>query len=225
MLSDAPEIYDLRGQAREFSYRPSMRRLDMRDEKGTRTFAAEEEPLSTGTAVTAILHATLDGPTTLVTLVLPGVNFLGDSERADVTAVAVTTVAQSSIGGSALVDGAIQSYEAELLVGTASRRAAAPHEIGCRDWTVRLLRVAAGGGRVVVAGICTVPTSRHTVELRRHEPQGINPADLLLDLVVNQPSGPAAEVLTDVPVRYQETTEAGFLTVTILPDGPSIPVH
>jgi hypothetical protein len=225
MLRDAPEIYDLRGETREFCYRPATQRLDVRDEEGTRVFVAQEEALSVGTAATAVLEVIADGATRLLTLLLPSVNFLGDSERADVTAVAVSTVAQSSIGGPSLVDGAIESYEAELLTGTARRRRVGPHEIGCRDWTARFLRVASGGGVVLVTGTCTVPTSGHTVELRRHEPQGINPADLLLDLVVSEPSGPAAEVLTDVPVRYEERTDSGFGTVTILPDGPSIAVR
>jgi hypothetical protein len=220
-----PETYDLRGQVNEFSYRPATRSLEIRNEEGTRSFVAEEEPLSIGTAATAVLDAIPDGATTTLTLLLPSVNYLGDSAQADVTAVAVTTVARTSIGGPALVDGAIESYEAELLTGTARCRAAGPHETGCRDWTARLLRVATGGAVLLVTAVCTVPTSGHKVELRRHEPQGINPADLLLDLVITEPSGPAADVLTDVPVRYEEPTEAGFATVTILPDGPSIPVR
>jgi hypothetical protein len=225
MLHEVPEIYDLRGETREFCYRPATQRLDVRDEEGVRVFVAQEEELAIGTAATAVLEVVADGPTTMLTLVLPSVNFLGDSGQADVTAVAVSTVAQSSIGGPSLVDGAIESYEAELLTGTARRRVVGPHEIGCRDWTARFLRVAGGGGVVLVTGTCTLPTSGHTVELRRHEPQGINPADLLLDLVVTEPSGPAAEVLTDVPGRYQERTDTGFGTVTILPDGPTIAVR
>ena len=225
MLHEAPDIYDLRGETRQVCYRPATQRLEVRDEEGTRVFAALEEALSIGSAATAVLEVIADGPTTMLTVLLPSVNFLGDSKRADVTAVAISTVARSSIGGPSLVDGAIEMYEAELLSGTARRRIVGPHEAGCRDWAARLLRVATGGGVVLVTGTCTVPTSGDTVELRRHEPQGINPADLLLDLVVNQPSGPAAEVLTDVPVRYEERTDTGFGTVTILPDGPSIPVR
>ena len=123
------------------------------------------------------------------------------------------------------MDGAIETYETELLTGTARRRMVGPHEIGCRDWTARFLRVATGGGLVLVTGICTVPSSGNTVELRRDEPQGIKPADLLLDLVVNEPSRPAAVVVTEVLVRYEERADTGFGTVTILPDGPSTPVR
>jgi hypothetical protein len=225
MLPDAPEVYELRGERTEVSYRPATQRLEVRNGGDSRVFGAREEALAIGTAATAVLEVIADGPTTMLTLVLPSVNFLGDSEEAPVTAVAIRTVAQSSIGGPQLVEGAIESYEAEILNGIARRRAAAPYEIGCRDWTARFLRVVTGGGVVLVTGTCTVPTSGHTVELRRHEPQGVNPADLLLDLVVTEPSGGAADVLTDVPVRHEEPTDTGFGTVTILPDGPSIPVH
>jgi hypothetical protein len=42
-------------------------------------------------------------------------------------------------------------------------------------------------------------TARHKVELHRHEPQGTQPGRPLLDLVVTEPSGGAADVLTDMP--------------------------
>jgi len=60
--------------------------------------------------------------------------------------------------------------------------------------------------------------------LRRHEPQGINPEDLLVEKIIQEPHGPSAEVLSDVAVRYQEETDFGYRTVTILPDGPTIEV-
>jgi len=224
MTSDAPEIYVLRGERTEFAYRPATQRLEVRGEDGDRgrAFAAREEELSIGTAATAVLEVIADGPTTMLTLLLPSVNFRGDFEQAPVTAVAITTVAQSSIGGPSLVDGPIESYQVEQLAGTARRRAEGPHEVGCRDWTARFLRAAGGGGVALVTGTCTV--RGQTVELRRHEPQEANPGDLLLDLLKEAPGG-APNVLTDVPVRYEERTATGFQTVTILPDGPTIPVH
>jgi hypothetical protein len=39
--------------------------------------------------------------------------------------------------------------------------------------------------------------------------------DLLLDVVVSEPQGPAAEVMTDVPVRYQEAIHDMFGTGNI----------
>ena len=52
----------------------------------------------------------------------------------------------------------------------------------------------------------------------------MNPADLLLDLVKEAIGGDPAP-LTDVPVRYEERSSTRFATVTILPDGPTIPVR
>jgi hypothetical protein len=63
------------------------------------------------------------------------------------------------------------------------------------------------------------------VELRRHVPQGINPRDVLLERVVTAPSGPVAQVVTKVEVRYEEPVAAAVDSVTILPDGGTIPVH
>jgi hypothetical protein len=41
----------------------------------------------------------------------------------------------------------------------------------------------------------------YMVELHRREPQGFNSTDLLLEKVIQEPSGPSAEVVTDVAVR------------------------
>jgi hypothetical protein len=66
-----------------------------------------------------------------------------------------------------------------------------------------------------VVGKCEFPTAGYSVELRRSEPQGINPRDLLLDLIVHEPTGLVAEVITEVDVEYQEETDAEYDTVTI----------
>lgn len=76
-----------------------------------------------------------------------------------------------------------------------------------------------------VRGECEFPSAGYSVELRRKEPQGINPKDLLLERVVHEPSGPVAQAITVVEARYREETDFEFDTVTILPDGPSIPVQ
>jgi hypothetical protein len=76
-----------------------------------------------------------------------------------------------------------------------------------------------------VRGECEFPTAGFSVELKRREPQGINPRDLLLDRIVYEPSGPVAQVVTIVEARYREQTDFEYDTVTILPDGPSIPVQ
>ena len=91
----------------------------------------------------------------------------------------------------------------------------------CRDWTVSKLRDVRGP-QLVVSAVCAVRGGER-LELRRHDPQGFNPADLLLELVVQRspfPDGPASN---EVRVSHVEP-DAGYKTVTILPDGPTLPV-
>jgi Domain of unknown function (DUF6438) len=95
----------------------------------------------------------------------------------------------------------------------------------CRDWHAAHDHQPHGPAVLRVIGMCQFPTAGWSVELRRHEPQGMDPRELLLDRVVYEPQGPAAEVITDIEVRYEELTALEYETVTILPDGPSIPVH
>jgi hypothetical protein len=94
--------------------------------------------------------------------------------------------------------------------------------VRCRDWTVGRLRMPGGREQLVVSAVCAVRGGER-LELRRHDPQGINPADLLLELVVHRspfPDGPAS---SQVRVTHVEP-DAGYKTVTILPDGPTLPV-
>ena len=62
------------------------------------------------------------------------------------------------------------------------------------------------------------------LQLRRHNPQGINPAILLLELIVQRspfPDGPATHEERVIDVE----PDAGYTSVTILPDGPTVPVE
>jgi hypothetical protein len=67
-----------------------------------------------------------------------------------------------------------------------------------------------------VTGTVTTPSSDWTVQLKRHEPQGINPRDLLLDLVCTPPDGTAKDVLTDHEVEFIEPGEDEYLTATVI---------
>jgi hypothetical protein len=95
----------------------------------------------------------------------------------------------------------------------------------CHDWTAVHDHQPPGPSVLRVHGTCRFNTAGFTVELRRREPQGFNPQDLLLDRIVHPPTGPVAEVVTEVEVDYSEETEFDYQTVTILPDGPSISVE
>jgi uncharacterized protein DUF6438 len=95
----------------------------------------------------------------------------------------------------------------------------------CHDWTAVHDHQPPGPSILRVHGTCRFNTAGFSVELRRHEPQGINPDDLLLDRIVHPPTGPVAQVVTEVEVSYSEETQFDYQTVTILPDGPSINIQ
>jgi hypothetical protein len=64
------------------------------------------------------------------------------------------------------------------------------------------------------------------VELRRRHPQGINPKDLLLELIVTEQRG-WEEKETTLEARYEEQMDFEYETVTILnilPAGVTVPV-
>jgi len=95
----------------------------------------------------------------------------------------------------------------------------------CRDWSATRRQEPGGASVLSVHGTCVFPTLGFSVELRRHEPQGINPFDLLLDRIVHPPTGLVPQVVTEVEAAYNEVTEVDYRTVTILPDGPSVRVE
>lgn len=95
----------------------------------------------------------------------------------------------------------------------------------CRDWSAWHDHQPPGPPVLHVKGECEFPSAGYTVELKRHEPQGINPKDLLLTKVVHEPTDAVARPITVVEARYREETDFEYDTVTILPDGPSIRVQ
>lgn len=95
----------------------------------------------------------------------------------------------------------------------------------CHNWSAWHDRQPPGPHTLHVRGECEFPTAGYSVDLRRRKPQGINLKDLLLDRVVNEPSGPAPQAVPVVEARYEEETDFEYVTVTILPDGVSVPVQ
>jgi hypothetical protein len=92
--------------------------------------------------------------------------------------------------------------------------------VRCHDWTVS--KRLGDRPQLVVSAVCAVRGGER-LELRRLDPQGINPADLLLELVLQRspfPDGPASSEVRIIDVE----PDAGYKTVTILPDGPTLPV-
>lgn len=95
----------------------------------------------------------------------------------------------------------------------------------CTDWKAWHNNQPPGPATLYVTGKCTFPTTGYNVELKPHVPQGINPTIYILDKVVHSPSGPAADVVTSVEVRYTEPTTKHYSEVNIVPDNVHVKVE
>ena len=58
--------------------------------------------------------------------------------------------------------------------------------------------------KLIVVGDVQVPTSGWHVWLESRNPQGVNPQILILDVKAQPPSGIVLEVVTTIPVRFEE---------------------
>lgn len=191
----------------------------------TREFSGDEISVATsdeGTRATVMLeNGAADGPIVRFTVIVPPV-VLGDDNAFDVTSAALRSSQRSLFGGQR--PGPQLSYDAVDLTGKVSCLPPGGADT-CRGWYASHDHMPPGPATLRVTGTCTFPSTGYTVELRPHEPQGINPGDLLLDKIVTPPDGIVGPAFTDVEVRYEEETDVEYDTVTILPDGPSIEVE
>jgi hypothetical protein len=78
--------------------------------------------------------------------------------------------------------------------------------------------------KLKVQGKLTFPTPGYKVHLKKKEPQGINPAILLLEKTVVAPTGIEPDHITTVVVHFEEHTTVHLKEVEILPDGTTIKV-
>jgi hypothetical protein len=85
----------------------------------------------------------------------------------------------------------------------------------CSDWSAIHDFMPPRPAHLSVKGKCTFPTTGYTVTLKKKVPQGINPLILLLDKLVTPPVGPAADVVTTIPVVYEEVTNVRYTEVEI----------
>lgn len=78
-----------------------------------------------------------------------------------------------------------------------------------------------------VTGTVTVPTTGYHVSLVEAVPQGINPKILILEVKKVKPTGPAGDVVSQVPVEYKKQNSPDYTDVTIRCDGDdfTIPVE
>jgi hypothetical protein len=73
--------------------------------------------------------------------------------------------------------------------------------------------------RLIVTGDVQVPTSGWHAWLTKRSPRGINPNILILDVNAQKPSGVVLEVVTTIPLRYEETPPQHEYTQVTIVDG------
>jgi hypothetical protein len=95
----------------------------------------------------------------------------------------------------------------------------------CDDWYAYHDFMPGSPPTLRVGAKCTARTSGYCFTLVPAAPQGTNPGDLLMHLLVEIPET-ANDVVTTYEVQYVEETDQRYDTVSIVPGGPtSIPVR
>jgi hypothetical protein len=95
----------------------------------------------------------------------------------------------------------------------------------CGDWYAWHDHMPGSTPSLHVVGRCVFPTSGYSVKLRPATPPGINPSIYLLDKIVHEPTGPVADVVTEVPVHFQQAGKDNYTEVQILPDHTVVPIR
>jgi hypothetical protein len=90
----------------------------------------------------------------------------------------------------------------------------------CDDWFAYHDFMPGSPPALRVGARCTAPTSGYHFALVRAAPQGLNPRDLLLRLVVDEPDL-ANDVVTTYDVQWVEATDTRYDSVSIIPVGPT----
>jgi hypothetical protein len=216
----------LRGHGAQLSYATNDggATLDFHDHRHQLHFTDAEiqkEPSALGTLATVAIEAVPDRDTTTLTLLVPDAR-LGEGEsQVPVSTFAMITVARTSIGGPELVSGQLRTYTVLPLSGTAF--AAAPHTDA--SWQAGYVAQTDNSLRLVVEGRLSLPTPGYSVSLQRRAPQGINPTDLLLDLVIVAPTGIEPQHVVEDAVDFEEPSDGHFRTVSIVPGGPTLDIR
>lgn len=88
----------------------------------------------------------------------------------------------------------------------------------CREWYAWLNTMPPGPHKLIVTGDVLVGNPGIEALLTMHEPQGINPAILLLDLNLVQKPGMWPQVMTCASARFDRLVPPGkkYTSVTIL---------
>ena len=121
-----PNLFELAGEYTEITYsttsftgQPQFHYQDRQRDMEITTDDIRLLETEIGTQVTVTLEEIPDLHTLMVTLLVPRIN-LDDSNESPLSTLAILTTHHTSIGGPALVEGQLQTYEAVALEGTAS---------------------------------------------------------------------------------------------------------
>ena len=94
----------------------------------------------------------------------------------------------------------------------------------CTGWTAFHDHMPGKRVTLRVSAECSVGQLGSTAVLTRHEPQGINPKDLLLDLKITPPEI-GAPAMNTTSARFEEETEFEYETVSVIDCESGIPVQ
>lgn len=86
---------------------------------------------------------------------------------------------------------------------------------GKTNWSAVQNRQPPAPWRIHVEGNPQMPTPGHKPALTKAAPQGSNPRMLILDLRATPPSTPTPQVVTRVPVRYEDRSNLEYDQVDI----------
>lgn len=89
-------------------------------------------------------------------------------------------------------------------------------------WTAVHNETPHGSGCLKVKGEVQLPTPGFTLHLTKANPQGINPAILLLRLERKAPTGIEPQHVVTEPASFEENTHVPYKQVQIEPDGVTI---
>ena len=95
----------------------------------------------------------------------------------------------------------------------------------CGNWKAWHSRMPRQPAILRVQGQCEFPAAGYKAELRRAFRQGVDPAILILDLVIIKPSGVASGGPTRQEIRYEEKTHQHYQQVQIRPDDVVVQVE
>lgn len=86
----------------------------------------------------------------------------------------------------------------------------------CSNWKASQDRMPPTVEPVHVTCECELPTPGYRVELKRKEPQGINPRILLLEYIVHEPDDVVPDVITTEQVEYIDDSNNEYDQVHIV---------